>query len=104
MLVGMSCLTVACLSLGLGASWFLHVFDALTEQLLGPRVGTNLITAHGWVLSAGTPHGGLVSTSVISIPLLFLLIPTALLVPIAVRRFTQSRGPAWDCGLPGLAE
>ena len=104
MLVGMSCLTVACLSLGLGASWFLHVFDALTEQLLGPRVGTNLITAHGWVLSAGTPHGGLVSTSVIAIALLFLLIPTALLVSIAGRRFAQRRGPAWDCGLPGLAE
>jgi len=104
MLVGMSCLTVACLSLGLGASWFLHVFDALTEQLLGPRVGTNLITKHGWVLSAGTPHGGLVSTSVIAIALLFLLIPAVLLVWISGRRFARRRGPAWDCGLPGLSE
>ncbi len=104
MLVGMGCLTVACLALGLGATWFLHVFDALTEQLLGPRVGTNLITAHGWVLSAGTPHGGLVSTSVIAIALLFLLIPAVLLVAIAGRRFARRRGPAWDCGLPGLSE
>jgi hydrogenase-4 component B len=104
MLVGMSCLTVACLSLGLGATWFLHVFDALTEQLLASRVGTNLITAHGWVLSAGTPHGGLVSTSVIAIALLFLLIPAVLLVSIAGRRFASRRGPAWDCGLAGLSE
>src|SRR5712671_806022 len=104
MLVGVGCLTVACLSLGLGATWFLRVFDALTEQLLGPRVGTNLITAHGWVLSAGTPHGGLVSTSVIAIALLFLLIPAVLLVSIAGRRFARRRGPAWDCGLPGLTE
>ena len=104
MLIGMGCLTVACLSLGLGATWFLHVFDALTEQLLGPRVGTNLITTHGWVLSAGTPHGGLVSTSVITIALLLLLIPAALVVSIAGRRFARRRGPTWDCGLPGLAE
>jgi hydrogenase-4 component B len=104
MLIGMGCLTVACLALGLGATWFLHVFDALTEQLLGPRVGTNLITAHGWVLSAGTPHGGSVSTSVITIALLLLLIPAALLVSIAGRRFSRRRGPVWDCGLPGLSE
>jgi hydrogenase-4 component B len=103
MLVGMGCLTLACLSLGLGATWFLHVFDSLTEQLLGSRVGTNLITAHGWVLSAGTPHGGMVSTTVIAIALLLLLIPALLVVSIAGRRFARRLGPAWDCGLPGLS-
>src|SRR6266851_4515679 len=102
MLVGMGCLAASCVALGLGATWFLPLFDTMNEQLLGPRVGTNLITAHGWVLSAGTPHGGLVSTSVIAIALLFLLIPAALLVSIAGRRFARKRGPAWDCGLPGL--
>jgi hydrogenase-4 component B len=104
MLVGMGWLTMACLALGVGVTWFLPVFDALTEQLLGARVGTNLITGHGWVLSAGTPHGGLVSTSVITIALLLLLIPAVLLVSIAGRRFARRRGPAWDCGLPGLSE
>jgi hydrogenase-4 component B len=104
MLVGMGCLMVACLSLGLGATWFLHVFDALTEQLLGQRVGTNLITGSGLVLSAGVRHGGTVSTAVIGIGLLVLLIPAVLLVSIGTRRFASRRGPAWDCGLPGLTE
>jgi hydrogenase-4 component B len=104
MLVGMGWLTVACLALGLGVAWFLPVFDALTEQLLGQRVGTNLISGHGLVLSAGTPHGGTVSTAVIGIGLVILLIPAVLLVSIGARRFARRRGPAWDCGLPGLSE
>ena len=104
MLVGMSWLAMACVALGLGATWFLPAFDALTEQLLGQRIGSNLISSHGWVLSAGTPHGGMVSTSVIAIALLLLLIPALLVVSIAARRFASKRGPAWDCGLPGLTE
>jgi hydrogenase-4 component B len=104
MLVGMGWLAISCVALGLGATWFLPLFDAMNEQLLGSRLGSNLITAHGWVLSAGTPHGGTVSTSVIAIALLILLIPAVLVVSIAARRFAPRRGPAWDCGLPGLSE
>jgi len=104
MLLGMACLTCACLALGLGVTWFLRVFDALTEQVLGWRVGANLITGSGLVLTAGAPHGGTVSTAVIAIALLVLLIPAALLVSIGTRRFAPRRGPAWDCGLPGLTE
>lgn len=104
MLAGMGWLATSCVALGLGATWFLPIFDTMNEQLLGSRVGTNLITAHGWVLSAGTPHGGMVSTSVIAITLVFLLIPALLVVSIAARRFAPRRGPAWDCGLPGLSE
>src|SRR5258708_2235971 len=98
MLVGMGCLMVACLSLGLGATWFLHVFDALTEQLLGQRVGTNLLTGSGLVLSAGVRHGGTVSTAVIGIGLLVLLIPAVLLVSIGTRRFASRPGAAWGFG------
>src|SRR5260221_7086368 len=104
MLVGMGCLMVACLSLGLGATWFLHVFDALTEQLLGQRVGTNLITGSGLVLSAGVRHGGTVSTAVIGIGLLVLLIPAVLLVSIGTKRIASRRGPARACGVSRLAE
>jgi hydrogenase-4 component B len=104
MLVGMGWLAFSCVALGLGATWFLPLFDSMNEQLLGSRVGTSLITARGWVLSVGTPHGGLVSTSVIAIALLFLLIPAVLLVSIVGRRFARRRGPTWDCGLPGLSE
>jgi hydrogenase-4 component B len=96
MLVGQGWLTVACLALGLGVTWFLPVFDALTEQLLGQRVGTNLISGHGLVLSAGMRHGG--------IGLVILLIPALLLASIGARRFARRRGPTWDCGLPGLSE
>src|SRR5713101_4748001 len=104
MVVGMGCLTAACLALGLGVTWFLRVFDAMNEQLLGQRVGANLITGNGFVLSAGLPHGGTVSTAVIGIGLLVLLIPAVLLVSIGTMRFVTRWGHAWDCGLPGLTE
>jgi hydrogenase-4 component B len=104
MLIGMGCLTVACVALGLGATWFLPVFGGMTEQLLGQRVGGNLITGNGWVLSGGIPPGGTVSTSIIAIGLLILAGAAVLLVTVAGRKFARQRGPAWDCGLPGLTE
>jgi hydrogenase-4 component B len=104
MLVGMGWLTLACAVLGLGATWFLPVFDAMTEQLVGMRIGASLITGHGMVLSAGTPRGGTVSTAIIGIGLLVLLVPVALLVSVGAKRFGRRTGPAWDCGLPGLLE
>jgi hydrogenase-4 component B len=104
MLVGMGWLTFACVSLGLGATWFLRVFDSLTLQLLGSPVGSSLVTANGLVLSTGTPRSGTVSTAVIAIGLLLLVIPTTLMVSIGTKRFGQKRGPVWDCGLPGLSE
>ena len=102
MLIGMGGLTAACLSLGLAATWFVPVFNAMTQQLLGTSVGSSLVTANRWVLSTGTSHGGTVSTAIIGIGLLVLLVPAAILVYRGVRRNASSRGPAWDCGLPGL--
>jgi hydrogenase-4 component B len=104
MLIGMGILTVACVALGLGATCFLRAFDALTEQLLGQRVGNSLISGNGLVLSAGIPHGGTVSTAIIALGLLILMAPAALLVWMAAQRFATKRGPTWDCGLPGLSE
>jgi hydrogenase-4 component B len=103
MLIGMVWLTLACAALGLGATWFLPVFDAMTEQLLGQRVAAHLVTGHGLVLSAGMRTSGTVSPMVIALGLLVLMIPAALLVAIGVRRFGRERGPVWDCGLPGLS-
>jgi hydrogenase-4 component B len=102
MLVGMGLLTTACVALGLGVTWFLPAFDAITEQLLGQRVVSHLITGNGIVLSAGMPHSGTVSPAVIAAGLLTLLVPAALMVSIGTRRFGRKRGPVWDCGLPGL--
>ena len=104
MLVGMGWLTLACAALGLGATWFLPVFDPMTEQLLGLRVGASLITSNGLVLSVGAPHGGTVSTAIIGVGLLILLVPTAFLVSRGARRFARTQGPTWDCGLPGLSD
>ncbi len=108
MLIGMSFLTFACVALGLGATWFLPVFGGMTEQLLGHRIGANLITGKGWVLSAGIPHrgtvSGTVSTAIIAVGLSILVGAAVLLVTFAGRRFARQRGPTWDCGLPGLTE
>jgi len=104
MLIGMGWLTLACAALGLGVTWFLPVFDAMTEQLLGQRVSAHLVTSHGLVLSAGMRTSGTVSPLVIAVGLLVLIVPAALLVAIGVRRFGRKRGPVWDCGLPGLSE
>jgi hydrogenase-4 component B len=104
MLIGMGCLTVACVALGLGATWFLPIFGAMTEQLLGQRVGGNLIANNGWVLSEGVLHGGTVSTAAIAIGLLILVGAAILLITVTGRKFARQRGPTWDCGLPGLTE
>jgi hydrogenase-4 component B len=104
MLIGMGGLTFTCVALGLGATWFLPVFAGMTEQLLGQRVGGNLITGNGWVLSGGVPHGGTVATAIIAIGLLFLASAAVLLVRMTGRKFARQRGPTWDCGLPGLTE
>ncbi len=93
MLIGMGWLTLACAALGLGATWFLPVFDAMTEQLLGRLV-----------LSAGMRTSGTVSTAVIAIGLLILVLAAVPVVAIGVRRFGRKREPVWDCGLPGLSE
>lgn len=103
MLLGMGGLTAACVFLGLGITWFLPVFDAVTGQLLGAKVASNLTAGRGMVLSAGTPRGGMVSTVGIALGLLALLAPAALLVSRRTRRFARRQGPTWDCGLPGLS-
>ena len=102
MLIGMGGLTAACVALGLGVTWFLPVFDSITEQLLGLRVGASLVNDR-WVLSTGASHGGTVSTAIIAIGLLILVVPAAVWVAMGNRRLPRSRGPVWDCGLPGLS-
>ncbi len=103
MLIGMGWLTLACAALGLGVTWFLPVFDAMTEQLLGQRVAAHLVTGHGLVLSAGMRTSGTVSPLVIAVGLMVLMVPAVLLVGVGVKRFGRKRGPVWDCGLPGLS-
>jgi hydrogenase-4 component B len=100
MIAGMGILAFACFALGIGASWFLPMFDGITRQLVGASVGRDLSLANGFVISSGTPHGGSVSTAIIAVMLIAL---AAIPAWFFVRRFALRRvGPTWDCGLPGL--
>jgi hydrogenase-4 component B len=103
MLIGMGGLTAACIVLGLGATWLLAIFDPITDQLIGMQVSASLVTGNGMILSTGAGHGGTVSTAAIGIGLTILLAPALLVVSVAARQFARKRGPAWDCGLPGLS-
>jgi hydrogenase-4 component B len=101
MQAAMALLALGCVALGLCAAWLLPMFDSITQQTLGVRVSGSLVTARGMALSAGTPNGGTIST--LGITVLFLLAGTAFALPLVKRwRLRTRRGPAWDCGLPGL--
>ena len=103
MRIGMASLATVCVVLGLGMTWFLPAFDAVTQQLLGVGIGRNLIASRSLVLSAGTAHGGSVSTEVIAAGLFMLIATAALVVWLRAKRQTRMHGPTWDCGLPGLS-
>jgi hydrogenase-4 component B len=101
----MTVLAVGCVALGLGATWFVRVFDPITQQALGVRASSTLVIAHGMALTPGTGQGtvqgGTISTA--GMALLFLFAGAAFALPLALRwRRRSVRGPVWDCGLPGL--
>jgi hydrogenase-4 component B len=101
MRAGMAVLAVGCVALGLGATWLVRVFDPITQQTLGVSASSAMVTARGLALSPGTPHGGTIST--VGMALLFLFAGAAFALPLAIRwRRRSVKGPAWDCGLPGL--
>jgi hydrogenase-4 component B len=97
----MAALAVLCVALGVGATWFMRVFDPITQQALGVRASSAHVMARGFALSPGTAHGGTISTA--GIALLFLFAAAAFAFPLAMRwRRRSVIGPVWDCGLPGL--
>jgi hydrogenase-4 component B len=102
MRLGMGFLAAGCLALGLGATWFLPVFDPITEQLIGARVSSALTAANGFAISAGTAHAGTVSTVGIAAMLVLLSAIPAFFWLVWGRTGRRATGPSWDCGLPGL--
>ena len=101
MCAGMAMLAVGCVALGLGATCLVRVFDPITQQTLGVSASSAMVTTRGLALSPGTPHGGTIST--VGMALLFLFAGAAFALPLAIRwRRRSVKGPAWDCGLPGL--
>ncbi len=99
MRLGMAVLAAACVVLGIGAVWFLPVFDPITAQAMGVGISSSLAAGGGLALSAGTPRGGTVSPAAIAGLLLLL---SALPAVLWIRRGRRVTGPVWDCGLPGL--
>jgi hydrogenase-4 component B len=102
MRLGMALLAVACIAWGLGAGWFLPAFDPITQQAMGIGMSPMLVASNGFVLSAGAPRAGTISTAGITAAFAVLSIVPALLWLAWGRRSRRVVGPAWDCGLPGL--
>jgi hydrogenase-4 component B len=99
---GMAILALACVLLGLGATWFLPVFDPITERAFGIAVSKDLVAGNGLILTAGSLQGGSVSTVVMALLLVALGGVPLLLWVIWGRKSSRVGGPTWDCGLPGL--
>jgi hydrogenase-4 component B len=102
MRTGMAMLALACVLLGLGATWFLPGFDGITQQAFGAGSSPNLAPENGFILRAGSPTSGAVSPLLLALMLVALSGIPVLLWSIWGRRAKRTTGPAWDCGLPGL--
>jgi len=98
----MAALALVCVLLGLGAAWFLPVFDPIIQQVLGFAVSPNLVAGNGLILTAGSLRSGSVSTAVMAVLLMLLGAMPLLGWLVWGRKSTRAAGPAWDCGLPGL--
>jgi hydrogenase-4 component B len=98
----MAILALACVLLGLGATWFLPVFDPITTQAFGIVSSQDLVAGHGLLLTAGPLRSGSVSTAVMALLLVALGAVPLLLWFLWGRKSSRVSGPTWDCGQPGL--
>ncbi|MBI4902224.1 MAG: hydrogenase 4 subunit B [Acidobacteria bacterium] len=101
MRAAMAILAVFCAGLGLGATWFLQVFDPITQQAFGVSASPAMVLNSGLALAAG-PGAGTVSLLGIAVFLIALLAVPVLLRSVWKPIGRPSHGPTWDCGLPGL--
>jgi len=99
---GMAILALACVLLGLGATWFLPVFDAITNRAFGVAISGDLVAGNGFLLTAGSAMRGTVSTVAIALALMVLGSFPLLFWFVWKRKSVQVSGPTWDCGQPGL--
>jgi hydrogenase-4 component B len=99
---GMAILALTCVLLGLGATWFLPVFDSITQGVFGFAVSQDLVAGNGLLLTAGSMGHGSVSTAVMALALVALGAVPLLLWLLWGRKSPRVSGPTWDCGLPGL--
>jgi hydrogenase-4 component B len=102
MQAAMGLLALACVVLGLGATWFVPVFDPITTGALGVSVSRDLVGGNGVLLTAGSVARGSVSTVGIALALMGLGLGPLVFAYVRKRKSAPSVGPTWDCGLPGL--
>jgi hydrogenase-4 component B len=102
MRAAMAFLAVGCVGLGLGATWFLPVFDPVTRQTVGVQASAALIAGNGFLLTAGTARAGTVSPAGITLMLALLAGLPLIFHLVWGRGSRRAASPTWDCGLPGL--
>jgi hydrogenase-4 component B len=102
MRTGMAMLAIACVVLGLGATWFVSVFAPITQQALGVQITQQLVSGNGLLLTAGSLRSGSVSPLMIALGLVALSVVPLALWFVLGRKSPRVIGPTWDCGLPGL--
>lgn len=97
----MAALALACVGLGLGATWFLPLLDPVVKNAFGIAAASRLIAGNGFLLTNGAPANGSIAPAILAL-LLIAAGALPLLFWAWVRRPIRTSGPAWDCGLPGL--
>ncbi len=101
-ITGMVILTAACFALGLGATWFLPVFDGITSHLMGVIMSAQLTAGNGFILTSGSLRGGTVApTGIAALGIVLCTFPAVLWL-LWGRKGKRTVGPTWDCGLSGL--
>lgn len=97
--IGMLCMVVACLALGVFPTFVILHIDFVTEMLVHQSLGSSAAKT-GWLLltpiqAERASYGPLI--------LLFIIVAGGLLTMLAVKKYYHGRlrrGPAWDCGYP----
>ncbi|MDR3413942.1 MAG: hydrogenase 4 subunit B [Formivibrio sp.] len=99
---GMAALAIACIVLGLGATWFIPIFASITQNAFGVQISQQVVAGNGLLITPGAVHNGSVSPLILASMLVVLtLVPFALWFVLG-RKSSRVSGPSWDCGLPGL--
>ena len=97
--IGMLCMVVACVALGVFPTFVILHIDIVTEMLVHQSLGSSAAKT-GWLLltpiqAERASYGPLI--------LLFIIVAGGLLTMLAVKKYYHGRlrrGPAWDCGYP----
>src|SRR5579862_280838 len=64
---GMAILALACVLLGLGATWLLPAFDPITSRAFGIAASHDFVAGNGLLLTPGSLQSGSVSTAIIAL-------------------------------------